>query len=477
MGISNNPIIARQALQPLAARVFRPTAGLPAECASWRTRFYMVILFVMAGIHTLLPIERGLPLIRLADGYPVTVSILGSFFCFACLVIESGGDIFKPSTTKRYLQWQSLFAVTLVIAAVASREPKAALFVVLNYFICFILNFLTLRYLFIRLKGKEILAIICIIVSVAAVVGLLEYLFGYYLPFYRDRFLDFDNTQMSFAMRQSGAAFRMLGPLGSPILHAITLALALPFALSLKGWCKWATAILLCVSILLSTSLTGGVMMGFYIVGQFARYVRRVSVLTLITCGLFGLIGLVVVGSGVVSLSDISAPFQRVIYGDENNIQSRLQMIDLGVSQILDVNDIPTTLVGRGLKASAELPSHGSYEVTFDNVWLTLAYEAGFPAAIFYTLLHIAVLHQLRRFIWTPHWWGILGWYAAGFSYVTIYYATANFLWVGLVAWLWTDGLRFDERRLRLFRQDRGSMCDTSASGFPGRLPLVTGGR
>ncbi|HYW45961.1 MAG TPA: O-antigen ligase family protein [Bryobacteraceae bacterium] len=430
------------AWQPLTTGVLTPAEALPQECAPWRIRLYSVIFFILAGVNTLLPIERGFPVIRLAEDYPVTLAMIASFVCFLCLVIESGGTIFQSHTSRGYLQWQCLFVAALVLSAITSPVPKSAFFVVLNYFTCFILNFFTLRYLFTHGNRRKLLAIICLVAAAAAIVGLLERLFGYYLPFYRDFFLNSDYAQMTFAMSQTGGAFRILGPLGNPILHAVVLSLALPFALGLKGCFKWVTAILLCISIALSTSMTGALMAGCYVLGTLAGYTRRIRVLSLIACGLFATIGAVAIANG--SFADNTSLFQRAIYGDERSIQTRLQMIDLGLSNILNFDNIPVLLTGRGLKSSSDLTTAGgtSYNDTLDNVWLTIAYEAGIPAAVLYLLLQISVLHQLRRFTWTIHWWGILAWCAAGASFVTIYYATANFLWVALVAWLWTTELR-----------------------------------
>ena len=438
--------------QPLTACVSAPAQIRPRVCAAWRMRFYSAIFFILTAVHTLLPIERGFPVIRLAEGYPVTLTMLVSFLCFLCLVIESAGTIFQSRTPKGYLQWQSLFTSTLIVAAITSPAPRPAFFVVLNYFICFILNFFTLRYLFTQGNLKILLAIVCLVVSAAAVVGLMERLFGYYLPFYIDFFRNFDYAQMEYAMSQTGANFRVLGTLGNPILHAVVVSLALPFALSLtgpKGWwfrCfKWVSVVLLFISVLLAASMTGAAMIGFYILGMLASYARRIRVLTLIACGLLGVVSAVWIASG--SLADTAAPFQRALFGDKGNIQARLEMIDLGLSKVLNFDDIPALVTGRGLKTSSELVmTDGVYGSTLDNVWLTIAYEAGIPAVVFYILLHIAVLYQLRRFMWTAQWWAILGWYAAGSSFVTIYYATTNFLWVALVAWLWT---REDRRHFR----------------------------
>jgi len=435
--------------QPLVTRLVTQTEASPQARDSWRIRLYSVILFILAGVHTLLPVERGFPVIRLAEGYPVTVTILVSLLCFLCLLIESGGLIFTSRTKNGYLYWQCLFAAALVLAAVTSPEQKPALFVCLNYSVCFILNFFTLRYVFAHGNRKTLLAIICVVVSAAAVVGLLERLAGYYLPFYKDWFLSFDYAGMAFAMRQTGEMFRALGPLGNPILYAVVLSLALPFTLCLTGYVRWAATGLLCVSILLGTSTTGVLIMGCYVVGLFVNYARKTRVLLLIGWSLAAIAGALAIGSAGSDGFETASPFDRALYGDGKNVELRIQMIEMGIEKVLNFEDTMVLLTGRGLKTSNELVTKdgGSYSGTLDNVWLTIVYEAGVPALIFFILSQIIVLYQLRRFAWTPHWWGILGWSAAGFSFVTIYYATTNFLWVALVAWLWTEERSATERR------------------------------
>jgi hypothetical protein len=429
-----------------------------------------MIFFILAVIHTLLPIERGLPVIQLAEGYPITMAMAASCVCFLCLVIESRGAIFQSYNNLRgYLHWQFLFVATLVLAAITSAVPKAAFFVVLNYFVCFILNFFTLRYLFMRGNRRTLLVVVCVVASGAAAIGLIERLFDYYLPFYRDCFLNFDYAQMTFAMNRTGKVFRTLGPLGSPILQGVVLSLALPFALGLKSSFKWITTMLLFITVLLSTSLTGALMVGFYVLGILAGLVRGIRVLTLISISLAGIGG--VMASSIVV--DSTSAFQRALYGDEANIQMRLQMIDLGFSKLLDFDNDSVLLTGRGLKSSGELVSTGgNYSSTFDNVWLTIAYEAGIPAVFVFILLQISVLYQLRGFIWTVQWWGILAWCAAGASFVTIYYATTNFLWVALVAWLWTIEPRFALTRVYGSRIARRSI-NAPLPFCPSRIPQI----
>jgi len=419
----------------------RYPALLQTSEGAWRTRLYAGIFLILVALHTLVPIERGFPVIQLADGYSVTVTILASLVCFLCLVIESNGAIFKSAGSRVYLQWQCLFAAALLVAATLSADAKPALFVALNYFICFVLNFLILRYLFTHGNRRTYIAIVCTVASAAAVLGLIERTAGYYLPFYRDAFLNFDYAQMSFAMAQTGDTFRVLGPLGSPILHAVVLSLALPFAMELKGALRWIVAGLLIASILLSTAMTGALMMACYAMGRLVGYARKLRVFALIGCAL-ALTAVI----GVIATVDLDGneaqPIQRVIYGDGRNVQARLEMIEMGISKVVNFDDAAGLFVGRGLKSSRELvmTPGAAYFSTFDNAWLTVAYEAGIPAFLFFVAVQIAVLWHLRRFsAISAHWWGVFGWCAAGASFVTLYYSTCNFLWVALVAWLWTE--------------------------------------
>ena len=123
-----------------AAWLVRQASG--AKAANYGSKTLLQVngslfcLFGLAGVNLLLPIERGFPPLTFL-GPPITVatviSLLGlmvAIFAMPALVLTSLRD--------RYLQFQALFLVMMVLGLSRSSEPSTAAAMCLIYFSTFI---------------------------------------------------------------------------------------------------------------------------------------------------------------------------------------------------------------------------------------------------------------------------------------------------------------------------------------------------
>ena len=301
-----------------------------------RAALYGAVFMALCAVYSLLPVERGLGTVSLVAGVPLTVTMIVSAVSFLVLVAESNGRILVPRC-RRYTVPQGLFVASLAIAAALSRDPKGGMFVTLNYGITFIVNF-----------RNALITIICATAAAAAAIGFLESAFGYYLPFYEGCFRRFAFHEMTFAMAQRGAFFRVLGPLGNPILHGVLLSLALPFALSVKGLMRVVWVSILLAGIVTCTSMTGILMAFIVLVGLGLRYARRGPFALFLVACLVGVVALV----GEQLIGALGNAGQRTFNGNEEARATRLQMLELGVQDVAWNGTAPERLAGRGLRCT-----------------------------------------------------------------------------------------------------------------------------
>jgi hypothetical protein len=397
----------------------------------------------------LLPIERGFPTIRLA-GYPFTATIVASVVTAGLFLLISKGGVVR-SFPVPYIPLQLFVTCTFVISAFASADVEAGLFLALQYSVTFVLNFLILYYLFKVGCRQQLVVVLCIIVGIVAVVGVLEGVCRYYLPFYGTMFLNFDPDRMRYAMVRED--FRTLGTLGNPILYAAALTLSVPFALELRRRIiAWSLVGLLAVASALAVSTTAAVMWAVLAAGGFFISRRKTKLrLILAVCVAMAIL--------LPFLSALSAPQgwlvsgwrAEISFGDDTNKQYaniivRGKLLDQAITLYSAHSDFWSLLVGRGLKSSQAVVTGMMLDQrslkTLDNTYATLLFESGFLGLLGYIAVGASVLlgykQGMRRNL---HWYTVLSLYLAGVAFVTIHYSTFNFVWVASVAAMHHDRL------------------------------------
>jgi hypothetical protein len=418
----------------LSALANQPAIGLP------RHALYLAIVAVMTATHVLLPIERGFPAIRLA-GLPFTLTMLVSVAAAGVLFLESKGRLLAP-WSQPYVILQALVVAALLFAALLSNDPVAGLYLVLAYSVTFILDFLILAYLFQRGFRPRFVVVVALVVGAAALIGVVEGSARVLPSFYRNIYLNYDYIRFSYDLTQR-QNYRAFGTLGNPILFATALTLAVPFLLELRPrLLGYAIAVLALAAAFFAVSLTGVLVAAVLAAGLVLTSRHRLPLAA---------VSLVLVVAAVLLLaasrleaengSSLALWSEKFNLGENNNIRIRLDMLTQAWHYFLNQSNLPDQLLGHGLKYSAELArtwssrQYGYGELgTLDNTYASLLIDAGLLGLAAYVAV-MAWLVIAGRHAWRTslHWYAILSMFAAGISFVTVYYSTINLLWVAAV--------------------------------------------
>ncbi len=410
-----------------AAGVIEPTRQASRQAA------YAAVTLCLAVVHLLLPIERGFPVIRIA-GYPFTLTILVSVAAFVFVVVDSNGAIFYH-LPRRYFPHQILVTVTLFVSALLASDVTAGLFVVLSYCATFAFDFLVVYYLFQRGFRRAFVLIICGVAAVAAAVGIIEGLFRSYVSIYAEWFLGYDFSPMSYAMTRPD--FRALGTLGNPILYAVAMTLAVPFALEVRNRViRYGLATALFLASTLAISTTAVVVwfvfgLGFLVL---TKHRKRLILLTVIVVGVGIGVRTNLVGDDVAGFDSVA---QRLMGGNPDNTNTRQLLLDQTLESFRNERSVITILFGHGLKTTKELVRGlgvGSL-TTVDNTYATLLYETGLAGLGAFGLMGLNVIVGLRRFArLNLYWYAALSLFVVCLAFDALYYSTFNFLWVASIA-------------------------------------------
>jgi len=377
--------------------------------------------------------------------------MLVSIATFVFLFVRSDGHIVW-ALHKVYVPYQIVVVWIFLISALISTDVEAGLFVVLLYFITFVVDFLIVNYLFRAGFRQEFSIILCTVASAAALVGIIEGVFHYYLPFYRQTFLNYNYESMSYAMIRP--EFRVLGTLGNPLIYSVAMILVVPFAMEIKSPLKrYLVIMLLIMASFLAISTTGLVMGVILFAGYYILSPRK---LHFIGVGLLAVLAVVLLasfippffeGGGSNIVSTWAAEFAFHDYGDPQamNIQIRRDLFAWSLERFWSDKSFASMLFGYGLKSAIKAASAlqlGSLD-TFDNTYTTLLFESGILGLGTFLLMGLNTIISFRkRAKDNLHWYSVLGLFVAGMSFTTIYYNTFNFVWVASVAALSFDSLR-----------------------------------
>jgi len=425
-------------------RVLRRQGKLGCSGHTRRCPTYLSIMAAaLCVVHLLLPIERGFPVVRIA-GYPVTLTLLVSTLSMLILFMGSNGRIIT-SFPKKYLPYQLVVVWFFLISAFISDDVEASLFVVLSYCATFVLDFLIIYYLFKLGFRQHFVNIMCAVVAVAALIGIAESVFRYYMPFYRDWFLTYNYQAMQHAMTRSD--FRVLGTLGNPIIYSVVMVLAFPFALEIR----YRLLRILMVGILLivtvfAVSTTTAMMWLVLLSGLFLVSGRKTRFKFLIAAVAVIVIALLISRFLKDAMGSLVSGWSREFAVGEQaneqliNIQIRLDLFLWVFTRF--TYDPVSLLFGHGLKSAiltVQTLGLGSL-ATLDNTYTTIFFESGALGLMAFLAVgsNVLVGHRwaIRKNL---HWYSILSLLVAGFAFTTIYYATFNLIWVASVATLAFD--------------------------------------
>lgn len=395
-------------------------------------------IIVLCGVHLLLPIERGLPTVKIV-GYPVTCSILSIWFFFALILVSSGGKVLRLISSK-YVISQLLVVSIFSISAVISEDIIAACFVTLNYFTLFVLGFLVILYSFKNGLRQQFGNILCCVAAIASLVGIVEGLFRFYIPIYKILFLNYQYHESMYAM--SRADFRAFGTLGNPLIYAVAMILCIPFALDLKRpFYRYGLVLLLLAAIGFAVSTTALVFLCIILIGVYATSKKKTYLL--VKLFVFSAVVLILLygtskSVGMVNLWKAEFDFVDSSNPQYLNIVIRYNLFKWAIDAF-SKGDFPSLLFGYGLKSSiTEVSKLGIGDInTLDNTFSALLFESGLMGLGAFLLMGVGILFRHRNGVKNSlHWYNVLGLVVAGFSFSTIFYSTFNLIWVASVATL-----------------------------------------
>jgi len=361
------------------------------------------------------------------------------------LLIYSKGRIIS-SFPKRYVPYQFAVVFSFFVSTLISNDVEAGLFVVWSYFTTFILNFFILYYLFKRGFRQKFVSILCTVISIAALIGIVEGIARYYLPFYRDWFLMYDYQAMQHAMARSD--FRVLGTLGNPITYSTAMVLALPFALEVKHHLLRSLVIVLLLMATIFTVSTTTAMMWLILLAGFLSTSKRKTRQT------FFIVAIVIMLTIFLMLRFskatgylVSGWSQEFAFGDQPNnqflnVQIRRDLFFWILRRFGGDLNFVNVLFGHGLKSTVQaVNTLGLGRLsTLDNQYTTILFESGILGLFTFLAVSFNILVGYRWAIRKSlHWYSVLSLLMAGMAFTTVYYTTFNFVWVASVAALAFD--------------------------------------
>jgi len=424
---------------------FRPVSAMEKSGLQHKTSprkpLLTILVLLMCSVHLLLPIERGFPTIKIV-GYPLTLPIIITFFSAVMLFFSLKGNGFF--ILNKYILSQMFVVVTLFVSAFLSDDIEAGLFVVLNYFTTFVLGFwVVCGFLKLGLR-RQVVVVLCCVASLAAIIGIFEGLFHFYLPFYKQLFLQYQYNEFLYAMTRPD--FRVFGTLGNPLTYPIALMLCVPFVFEInRPFLRCLVLVLLFGASWLAVSTTTLILWGVLLVGVFVISRRKGRLV----------LGLAILMVGMVLLSPYWMPklasfidtwtaefdFANLQNPQFVNIKIRYDLFLWAIRSYFD-GDFVSLFFGYGLKSSGGAVSKlgiGRMN-TLDNVYATLLFECGLAGLGSFLLMEWGILvGSWKSAKYSLYWYAILGFAIVGLSFTTIFYSTFNFIWVASVAMLIFD--------------------------------------
>jgi hypothetical protein len=376
---------------------------------------------LLVATHLLLPIERGVPLLRVG-AIPVTVCLAASVLVFGLMFVESYGRILTLFW-RRHVAAQLVFVATLVLSSLFSQNTRAAMSVPVAYFGAFVLDYVTVVYLFETGSKTTFLRTLRTVLLVAAAIGVADGIFDFRLGFY-EQFADLFRTEMGYG-ELVGA--RASGPLGNPIIFGTAMMLGIPFAMDLTGFRRVLLLAVLLLAAFATISRTALIMTIPFAVAFVLLGLRRRSAKVITLLGLLALVTAVGL-TGRANLEGVGIQWSERLLRDfdaEQNVAIRLEALKAVMTRSSS-DTLVTALVGHGPRSGADLArTIASRFDTIDNAYATLYFEAGIVGLVAYLWIYASLLARYKAAAKASfHWHGIVAFLTAGVAFVSIYYVT-----------------------------------------------------
>ncbi len=394
----------------------------------------------LIAFYILFPLDTGFPTVPVF-GRPLNSAVVATLAVLSTLIIQSRWRILW-FLREPYCIVQSAYCGMLLLSSLRAESAPIAAHISIIYYCTFVLNYVILRHITRRHGTLSLTRSVTVVAVIAAVIGIVQGMFGVSLPFYDAWFAVYSPSRpLDFTL----ADVRIAGTLSNPILYGTAMTLSLPYALELRRpWLRALAVAMLVLAAGLSGSRTVLLVMAVLAVG--AAVVNRWRVIGALAPICLGFVLLMHSLGGWNAASNnqrLQFLLERlgvrqgfVAASAALTIDYRLEALKEGIRELSSEWSALTWLVGRGPLTSGSVSERvvTGYN-TMDNQFFTVLYEQGLVGLTLFVLAFGLLLTRTRR-VWrtTLHWYAPIGLLAASVSFNWAAYSTFNILAVGSMA-------------------------------------------
>lgn len=416
-----------------------PTLSSSAKKTSLSKNLDIAVIVFLCCCHLLLPLERGFSNFDVA-GHPVPVAVVISLIGFCLTWISSNGRVWRYFSGT-YVVAQCFCSGFFLMSAVMSDTPLIATVITIKYFTIWVLNYVTIMYLWKNGSRQMLINTLCVVGLMAAIVGIVEGVFVVRLPIYQAWISDYYGVG---SRLEKFAQFdRVTGTLGHPHIYSTAMLLLLPFVGELRSRpLRIVITIALVAAALLTVSRSVLLMLAVLSIG-FAVVQRRKIMLWFAVLTIIVGIGIATLGSNSLT-QDPRAQLWLVRVGlvqtaetryAEQNVSGRSEMLDLVYQSTVEASPF-TLLFGHGMRSGEDISETLNLN-TLDNTYATLLYEGGLLELLIFLYIFAEVLYRNRvRAHDSLHWYNVISLLAVGVTFVFYSYSTFNFIIVASIVLL-----------------------------------------
>lgn len=390
---------------------------------------WLLISFVFFGVQLLLPVERGLTIVRLL-GAPIYLPIIVNLICTVPILLFCRSQLAVSRVSKRWLVLNLVFAIFFFLTSAISTNWDVSLFYAYMWVSNFVLCFLIVDLFFDKIGLRGLVLVLCIVVVCQLVIGGMEGFFQTRFPIYEVASLDYLTSMGAVVLGERGTSWdlRIMGTLGDPILFSTALMLSVPFLAKVNH--RLLRLVLICaacVVALMTLSRTVFVFLGCYsafYLWNCSSWKKIATALVIVAVLLVG----VLVWTPLFDNWSLRLDEEKDLQ-DLGGVEMRENMTMQAVEDTLFQSSLWQTLFGHGFYSTKEIAStYMDVSTTIDNSYATVLYEHGLTGLILYLVICLLPLRKIpdhTNYLMVAAYVGIL---LCGFSFATFGVFSINLL-------------------------------------------------
>lgn len=379
---------------------------------------WLLLAFMFWGIQLLLPVERGLPELRIF-GAPLYIPLILNFIGFIIVFFSYPGWVVQQFS-RPWLLLNSIFILWCGATSIFLVGWQLASFYSFFWASNYLMLYVIISVFYEKIGKSGIIFTTAMIIVIQIVIGALEAFADYKLPLFELARLNYMINMGAHVLGPRGTAWdlRVMGTLGDPILFGIGLVIAIPFLGQIQN--KWTRGFLIITASLIAIMTLSRSIFLFlllYIIWLFLFSVKKTKIILALTGCLF---------AGLILITDnpITANWSRRISDEAGSPSSggialRAEMNKSAISEVFIGSVDGEFIWGKGFYSSKELGAkYQEVSTTIDNSYLTILYENGMIGLMIYLLICIIPIVNHKNKIHSIEFWAYLGVLIMGFSFV-----------------------------------------------------------